>query len=135
MSMEIQGRKPTAICGKKLQLEFWAWRPVHDLIGTLCTDLLGDKLIRDMKFGQGAGPVDPQICETMAERFEQWFEQHPEGFVLESGIRMTPEGRFVTELELTQNPSMETISPYAAGKQPLERWIKFLRNCGGFEVW
>ena len=54
---------------------------------------------------------------------------------MESGIRVTPEGRFVSEEELAQNPSMETVSPYEVSDAQLKKWIEFLRACGGFEVW
>ena len=71
----------------------------------------------------------------MARRFEHWLAAHPEGFVLEAGIRMTPEGRFVTEQEMADDAGMETVSAYEVGPDELKKWIAFLRSCGGFEVW
>ncbi|HTI49640.1 MAG TPA: hypothetical protein VL475_01760 [Planctomycetaceae bacterium] len=135
MAMELQGRKPTSTAGKLFRAEFWAWRPIHALIGRLCSDLVDDRMLQAMTFGGGAGPVDPEICREMADRFQRFAEQHAEGYVLDAGIRVTPEGRFVTEQELADNASLETVSPYEVGTEQLNRWIEFLRDCGGFEVW
>jgi hypothetical protein len=135
MPMDIQGRKPTAPDGKQFRPEFWAWRPIHALIVELCSDLFDARMLQGMTFGDGSGPADQATCHVMAARFEAWMAQHPEGSVLESGIRTTPDGRFVTEQELADNPTMETVSPYSVGSEPLKRWVAFLRHCGGFEVW
>jgi hypothetical protein len=135
MAIEIQGRKPTSPAGRKLHLEFWAWRPIHALLRTLCSDLVDDRSLQGMRFGDGSGIDRPEACTQIADRFETWVEQHPEECVLESGIRMTKEGRFVTEQELADNSSLETESAYKTEPEQLRHWIEFLRHCGGFEVW
>ena len=135
MGMQIEGRKPSAPVGKNFRPEFWAWRPIHALIRQLCQDLFDEKTLEKMAFNGGTGPADQATCSEMANRFERWMEHHAAGYVLESGIRVTPEGRFVSEQDLAQNPSMETVSPYEVSDEQLKRWIEFLRHCGGFEVW
>jgi len=135
MAMNIDGRKPSAPAGKQFKLEFWAWRPVHALIVQLCPDLFDKKTLEMMATGGGSGALDPKTSTEMANRFERWMEHHADGFVLESGIRTTPDGRFLSEEELAQNPSMETVSPYQVSDEQLKKWIEFLRSCGGFEVW
>ena len=133
--MDIQGRKPTAPAGKVFRTEFWAWRPIHALLARLCSDLFDKKTLEIMATGGGGGAPDQKTATEIASRFERWMEHHAEGFVLESGIRVTPDGRFVSEEELAQNPSMETVSPYEVSDEQLKKWIGFLRCCGGFEVW
>lgn len=135
MAIELQGRKPSSAAGKKLRLEFWAWRPIHALLGILCADLVDAGSLKGMKFGDGSGPASPETCMQIADRFEQWLQLHPGECVLESGIRMTKEGRFVTEQELADNASLETVSAYKTEPDQLQCWIEFLRHCGGFEVW
>lgn len=135
MAMDIQGRKPSSAGGKHFRTEFWSWRPIHALIRELCPDLFDEKTLKDMAFSNGAGPPDQKTCMEIAARFKKWMEQHRQGFVLESGIRVTEDGRFVTEKELAENPSLETVSPYEVGDNQLKRWVEFLRCCGGFEVW
>lgn len=133
--MEIQGRKPSAPAGKLFRTEFWAWRPIYALIVKLCPDLFDEKTLDALATGGGAGPPDQKTSTEMASRFEHWMEHHADGFVLESGIRTTPDGRFLSEEELARDPSMETVSPYEVSDEELKKWIEFLRCCGGFEVW
>ena len=71
----------------------------------------------------------------MAIRFEQWMEHHTEGHGLDSELRITEDGRFVSDKELAENPDLETVSPYEVDDEHLKQWIEFLRHCGGFEVW
>jgi hypothetical protein len=62
-------------------------------------------------------------------------EQHTEGHKLDLGLRTTKEGKLLTEEELTENPDLETESPYEVCDDHMKAWIEFLRSCGGFEVW
>lgn len=135
MAIDIQGRRPSSPVGKNWRVEFWVWRPIHALIVQLCLDLFDEKSLAGMAFGDGSGARDEKTCIEMAKRFDQWVQQHPEGIVLDSGIRATEDGRIVSEQELAENPSLETVSPYEAGESDLRKWIEFLKNCGGFEVW
>jgi len=133
--MNIEGRKPSTPAGKQFRSEFWAWRPIHALIVQLCPDLFDEKTLDEMATGGGGGPSNQKTCTEMASRFEKWMEHHADGFVLESGIRTTPDGRFVSEEELARDPRMETDSPYEVTDEQLKKWIEFLRCCGGFAVW
>jgi hypothetical protein len=104
MAMDIEGRKPSATTGKRFRIEFWAWRPIHALVVQHCPDVFDKKTLDAMATGGGAGALDQSTSTEMADRFEKWMEHHAEGFAIESGIRVTPEGRFMSEQELTQNP-------------------------------
>jgi hypothetical protein len=88
-----------------------------------------------MAFNDGAGPQDQKTCTEMAQRFEQWMEHHAQGHRLESDLRITTEGRFMSAEEMAENPDLETVSPYEVRDEHLKEWIDFLRHCGGFEVW
>lgn len=135
MGIEVQGKKPASAAGKVFRSEFWAWRPIHALMADLCADLLEARTLEGMAFGRGTGANDQATCSEIADRLERWQTQHPGGLTLDAGIRTTPEGRFVTEQELADNSSMETVSPYRVDDEQMLKWITFLRNCGGFEVW
>jgi hypothetical protein len=97
MAMDIQGRKPSAPTGKSFRTEFWAWRPIHALIVKLCPGLFDKRTLEAMATGGGGGALDQKTATQMANLFERWMEHHAEGYVLESGIRVTPEGRFLSE--------------------------------------
>jgi hypothetical protein len=133
--MDVNGRKPSAPAGEYFRANVWAWRPIHALICDLCSDLLDEDTLRAMGFNDGAGPQDQPTCTVMAGRFEQWMEHHTQGHGLESDLRVTPDGRFVSDEELAGNPDLVTASPYEVGDEHLKEWVDFLRHCGGFEVW
>ena len=135
MGMDVYGRNPRSDPGEYFQANVWSWRPIHDLIVELCSDLLDEDTIESLGYNDGAGPKDQKICTEMARRFEVWMEQHTDGHKLDLDLRVTREGRLITEEELAENPEMETVSPYEVGDDHLKVWIEFLRNCGGFEVW
>lgn len=48
----------------------------------------------------------------LAERFDRWLEQHTDGYAVNLRLRVIAKGRFVSEEELTQQPALETVSPY-----------------------
>src|SRR5437879_5316126 len=121
MAMDIHGRRPSGPAGKIYRTEFWAWRPIHALIVQLCPDLFDKRTLDMMATGGGGGALDQKTSMEMANRFERWMEHHAEGFVLDSGIRVTAEGRFVSEQELAQNPSLETVSPYKVSDEQLKK--------------
>jgi hypothetical protein len=136
VGMDVVGRQPSSKAGEYFRANVWAWRPIHALIVELCSDLLDEAMLRSLSFNDGAGPAEQRACTEMANRFEWWMEHHTAGHSLEfEGVRVTPEGRFVTDEELAQDPDLETISPYQVADDHLKQWIEFLRHCGGFQVW
>ena len=134
MGMDVYGRNPRSDPGEYFQANVWSWRPIHALIVELCSDLLDEDTIEHLGYNAGAGPKDQRTCTEMARRFEVWVEQHTDGHKLDLDLRVTKEGRFISEDELAENPEMEIDSPYEVSDDHLKEWIEFLRNCGGFEV-
>jgi hypothetical protein len=110
MGMDIYGRNPTSEAGKFFQANVWSWHPIHTLIEQECADLLDPKLLEKLGFNDGDGPEDQETCTAMANRFERWLEHHVRGHTLDSDLRVTAEGRFVSDEELTDNPEMESMS-------------------------
>jgi hypothetical protein len=135
MGMDVVGRKPDAKSGEYFRANVWSWRPIHDLIIELCSDLLDDEMLKSFAFNAGAGPKDQKTCTEMASRFERWMEEHVEGHGLDSDLQVTQDGRFVTDEDLASNPGLVAESPYEVADEHLKEWIEFLRHCGGFEVW
>lgn len=135
MGMDVWGRAPSAPAGQYFRANIWSWRPIQALINQLCADLLDEQTLVKLGVNVGAGPTEAATCVAMAERFDRWLEQHVDGHQLDLGLRVTPEGRFVSDAERTANPALETVSPYAVEDEHLKEWVEFLRHCGGFEVW
>lgn len=135
MGMDVWGKNPAAPSGRYFRANIWSWRPIHALMVELCADLFDDQTLARLGINVGAGPDNQALCDEVARRFANWLEHHCEGHRLEMGLRVTREGRFVTEAEQAANPGMETVSPYQVDDEHLKQWVEFLRHCGGFEVW
>lgn len=135
MGMDVWGCNPVSPAGKYFRANIWSWRPIQALIAELCSDLLDEQTLIRLGVNVGAGPRDARICLEMASRFDHWLERHTQGHGLDLGLRVTPDGRFVTPAEVAANPALETLSPYQVADEHLKEWVEFLRNCGGFEVW
>jgi len=101
---------------------------------TTCYPLLNKELIIAMAYNDGAGPDDQRTCNAIAEIFKALLETQPDGFIVESGMRVDKKGRFLSPDELSHLDSKETYSPYVTEPSSVRRWIQFLRHCGGFHV-
>lgn len=109
--------------------------PIHNLVIRLCSDFLDEEMLESLGYNDGSGPEDQEICTQIAYRFELWMEHNGEGHDIEiGGMQITPEGRFVSEQELAENPDLETVTPYETDDEHLKEWIEFFRHCGGFRV-
>ena len=128
MGMDVYGRRPTSEAGKYFRANVWSWHPIHALIIEHCSDLLDKATLKGLAFNEGAGPLEQLTCTEMANRFEQWMEHHTEGLDLQSDLRVTEAGRFVSQAELAENPDLKTVSPYEVGDDRLKEWIEFLTN-------
>jgi len=136
MGMDVIGKNPDDPVGEYFGANVWSWRPIYALIVDLCSDLFGEDSLDLMAHNDGAGATDQKTCTEMATRFELWMEHHIDGLSIESSnLRITEDGRFVSEDELLDNPDLETQTPYEVEDEHLKEWIEFLRHCGGFEVW
>ncbi len=135
MGMDVVGRNPSSPAGKYFRANGWSWRPIHALVYELCSDLLDEETLDLMGLNEAAGPPDQSICTEMANRFELWMEHNVQGFSLDNPwIRVTEDGRVVSEEERAENPDIETRTPYHVEDEHLKKWIEFLRHCGGFQV-
>ena len=105
----------------------------------VCGDLLGARLLEEMAYNGGAGPQEREICSKMAERFDAWLVVDPRrefAWANDSGsLRVTKEGRFITDSELAKEPNLVTCSPYSVRREEVMEFVEFLKSCGGFCVW
>ena len=81
MGMDVCGRQPTADAGECFRANVWAWRPIHDLIGRLCSDLLDPALMgAELDGRSGDGLLSAYRVDT--ELLREWIEflRHCGGF-------------------------------------------------------
>lgn len=134
--MDVFGKRPASEKGGYFRASVWEWRPIHELICELCSDLVDEATLSAMQWNGGAGPDAPDICIAMAKRFEAWLGQfQDETYVLKNRIvEHTPEAAVMSLL--THVPNVEIVSPtyYSVDRETLVEWMDFLTCCGGFEV-
>lgn len=137
MGMDVSGRNPKNKTGEYFRASVWSWRPIHEIMATTCRDLLGDELLQSMSYNDGAGPEDQETCTKMADRISVWMEHNAGGAEIdvEWGRVEAGTGRILNKEELEKNPHIKTEALYHVDDEHLNRWVEFLRNCGGFEVW
>lgn len=133
MGMDVYGRNPSAECGQYFRATIWSWVPIRDLMASVCCEIVSEELLDAMAYNDGAGPDDPQVCHQIADLFELELEQRPEGFVVESELRVDEKGHFVHGREIGKHEV--TYSPCITDADHVREWIAFLRHCGGFQVW
>lgn len=135
MGMDVYGRHPASAAGKYFRASVWSWRPIHSLICELCTDLFDNETLTSLGFNDGAGPESDEICQKMAERFNNWLETHASGLEIDIGdVRVDQNGHFLTAEEAAKDGQV-TRSPYSTDDDHLKEWVTFLQNCGGFQVY
>src|SRR5215469_1271272 len=106
---------------------------------------------------QRGGAADPAVRKSLSPgtRFAlspSWRFQHRLHGLIHTGRRLVPNcnpgwderpvfvgspkrGQLVIDEKWGDNPDQKTMSPYKVRDDHLNKWIEFLRHCGGFEVW
>ncbi len=139
MGMDVNGIEPATKAGRYFRASIWMWRPILERMRLLCGDLLSEDLLTAMAYNDGDGPKSQETCDKIAERLEAWLaEDSRDEIFLEddpSTLRVTLEGRFLSDKEIKAEPGLPTRSPYSVSRAELLEFIEFLRSCGGFCVW
>jgi len=134
MGMDVYGRNPSTEAGKYFRASVWSWRPIHDIICELCSDLFDQEMLDSLGYNDGNGPETQEICTEMAVRFENWMEHNAEGRIIEqNAIRTDEHGRCLSQEDVEKNEK-PSFSPYRVEDDHLKEWIEFMRHCGGFQV-
>lgn len=60
--------------------------------------------------------------------------QNAQDLTAEGNLRVDKNGAFLTEEQIRQIGIANTFTPYVTPVEQVERWIEFLKHCGGFEV-
>jgi hypothetical protein len=151
MGMDISGMNPKSEDGVYFRANGWSWRPLLSLIYQFCEDyieekteddltfdmgsikpLIEDGVLQSMSCNDGEGPKDDSTCQELAERFNNWLEHNAKGCVMESDCRVEAgTGRFVNQ---DDEPDVITESAYSIEDEHIKEFVKFLENCGGFQV-
>lgn len=161
MGVDISGKNPKTEEGDYFGLNWWGWRPINAICEIAAYD---SKLKIDFEYwgsNDGKGLKTQKQCDKLADAIEQLIStklsesinndddriQIVLGSWCESGT-----GKFIdseTQLKLSQQfeygsllytpiiaeNGMMVESAHSTSLGIIKRFINFLRNCGGFEIW
>ena len=139
MGMDLEGRHPLNESGVYFRANIWAWRPIHDLICKLGSDLISNTVLMHMSGNGGGGPKSSDVCRTLADRFSIWLEHNIDGHSVDGGCyvlvaKSSHGGQPFATSEQVADPNIKTESAYKVCDDHLQEFVSFLRNCGGFQV-
>jgi hypothetical protein len=115
----------------------WSWRPLAYLIEEANIRFavgISEETLELMHYNQGAGVRSQSQCYALADALERILaETTHHAFTLDSD-GMGVEG--VIEAALSASGwTFNGGCPYRIDREHVEEFIRFLRVCGGFEVW
>jgi hypothetical protein len=115
----------------------WSWRPLHLLISEanerFAVGISAD-VIRAMQFNEGAGVRSQSQCYALADALCAILaETENKVFVFDSAI-MGDEATIESALKAA-GWNMDSYAMYVIDRAHVEEFIRFLKTCGGFEVW
>lgn len=148
MGMDVYGKNPKNESGKYFRANCWSWRPIHTLIqsaNNICVPpLINEKTLDSMNYNDGAGLKDQESCDLLADKLENLitdidamkrifskieYDKDSEShvFYLDLGTYVDRKGRFADSGD-------DLVPAYWTNTEHVQKFITFLRNCGGFEV-
>lgn len=125
MGMDVYGKNPSSPEGEYFRANIWSWRPIHQLC-----ELVLKRQLPEWSFNDGKGFKSQKECNKLADALERYLRKFPkEKIAIESHIRVSKDGTFL------KPGSTGGESAYSTDREHVEEFIKFLRACGGFEIW
>ena len=125
--MDISGRSPITPEGDYFRANIWSWRPLHQLCETVL-----QKEYPDWGYNDGQGFTTQAECDDLADKLEAYLKKFPkEQIEIESELRVEENGRFLPP----GTPPTQGRSPYYTSREHVQKFVTFLRGCGGFEIW
>lgn len=128
--------------GVYFRANVWSWRPLVEVMeeSGACYEL-SPKDWENMHYNSGQGAKDQAACVRMANRIKCWMTEKiwendvysPESLVSDDMMVSAETGRFVSPAE-AELKNETVVSPYRIHRSHIESFVRFLEECGGFEV-
>ena len=135
MGMDVYGRDPSDEQGKYFRANIWYWPQVLSAIRAT-----GTEVPDSWQFNDGQGYETQEECTALADKLDELVESDA---ALE--IHMLPGAQaLLSKIEGLQgfdeisSPGAEVFEEQGAApmdKELITEFSKFLRSCGGFEIW
>jgi hypothetical protein len=143
--------------GKYFRANIWAWRPIH-LACTMAVEALDMNVdTSSWAYNSGDGLKDQDECNSLAQGLEDMVEQMKEDGLERIGFNMGHWSDDQGNIKINEKHEKELNKMYSFGQlvkhAPIEidgikynpshlteithfeQFIRFLRNCGGFEIY
>jgi len=145
--------------GYYFRANLWSWRPIQTLIDSVLTmyNLNWDT----SRFGEnsGGGFKTQEECDTIANGIEEilgdliesgketiylnlgmWVSYEPTGGVFNVPEEIQDELNEQNNIMLIESPIVASngqlvVPAHSVSISHIEKFVKFLRHCGGFEIW
>lgn len=159
MGVDISGKNPISETGDYFGSNWWGWRPINQLCQLAAYD---SKLSIDFEYwgsNDGRGLETAEQCNELADALEDYLGKEIEakddddrvflclGSWCEAGTGRMVETAAQTSLNTQYeygdilytsvvSESGQLVEPsYSISIFRIKEFIKFLRECGGFEIW
>lgn len=146
--------------GYYFRSNWWGWRPIVFLVDTACTiHNVNVPSLQQWHYNDGQGPETQEECDQIADALEKIIEngnsplkEDDDSIYVCMGSWCTTEGRSVgkeieEELNKQYAPGEVLTAPviasdgqivqssHSSSLEHVKYFIRFLRNCGGFQVY
>lgn len=133
MGMDVYGLQPRSRVGEYFRASIWEWPTVLEAISA--TGVLPQERVDALSFNDGAR-VSAEEAERLADALAGLMEVDPvPARPVESISHLVQLADQVLYQLVREMPKGEVIVSKSDDETLLKRFIEFLRNCGGFEVW
>jgi hypothetical protein len=144
--------------GDYFRANWWSWRPIHLLIDTVIRQKALDIDTSYYGSNDGAGPDNQEDCDALADALQEILDENENltddddriYVVMGSWCGLDGQFQFVFDEKcadslpkigsilyrpfIAENGAIVTPS-HSTSKWHLQRFINFLRECGGFQIW
>lgn len=134
MGMDVYGKNPLTKDGEYFRASIWAWFPLLDLCDKVGASIEG------WEFNDGRGLTSQESCNELADRLDALEFKSNEVYarkIDDNSLCVDEKGILLTEQKKKDRLFNGEIVRNACSidAEHLREFTKFLRYCGGFEIW
>lgn len=119
MGMDIIGRKPTTRKGEYFRNNVWWWHPLWDYCSFVAPEICEKVTHAHSNDGDGLNEYD---SKKLAKS-------------LSASIKNGTADMYISERDKRISKEKSWEASYQLDTENIEMFIKFLRGCGGFNIW
>jgi len=131
--MDVYGRDPSSESGKYFRANIWSWPSILALIHQVNRRFSLNIDLREWDLNDGRGLDTQEECSELAAALEIHLAENPdtETFTAHSGggLAVSVSDK-IRDMDIGEVPEYD----FSVERDHVERFIRFLKSCGGFEI-